>query len=90
MSKPSSLSSSRPPSTELVAPRCSRRVFTTSDKPRIVQEAANCAEREKIEALLRRGCDLHSAEFADQPPRVEDGSSDDKATSATGDDFFDG
>ena len=53
--KPSSSPShSSSPSTEVVAPRRARRVFTPADKLRIVQEAAKCTERGEIEALLRR------------------------------------
>jgi transposase-like protein len=52
--KPSSKPKSSSPSSEVVAPRPARRIFTPADKLRIVQEAAKCTERGEVEALLRR------------------------------------
>lgn len=55
MPKPfSSTSTPSSPSSEVVAPRRRRRIFTPADKLRIVQEAGKCSERGAVEALLRR------------------------------------
>ena len=54
MPKPSTSKSNPTSSTEVVAPRRRRRIFTPADKLRIVQAAAACTERGAVEALLRR------------------------------------